>query len=392
MKRFMALIAAFFLCLQLVSCGMKLDGIGENKEPKVTENIDVPDITENLLNTETLPGDTDVMWSVCVDWMDFVRVNGIVYDGGFDSIEIDESRVGERIGEILYKVKSFYDNEEEFNQADKRDFSAAFRPIGCELFTVKDDENSIAVLDNGKYYLYSHEESDVIPFEVFGGESYSMPGSNDETRGVTINSFDHLCEAYGGQENIPEEILLRYSGDTLPNITLVIVELVSGWGGTEYGIEAVRKNGDNIHVSALQFDVDVDGDSAMHYWTFFIEIPKTDDKEVTVSVTQVKPLENDSELIKIPYETINNYICYDPKVDYSCYSGKPVVHRYTAEELVRSLGDYFGYSAFVRYCPSYNYWLVSMSRSNSSGTHIVDTVIRAADGKVISQIETYGCP
>ena len=46
------------------------------------------------------------------------------------------------------------ESEEELQQADKRDFTAAFRPIGSEIFAVKDDVNSIAVLHNGKYYLY----------------------------------------------------------------------------------------------------------------------------------------------------------------------------------------------------------------------------------------------
>ena len=63
--------------------------------------------------------------------------------------------MGEKIGEILYSFKSFYESKEELNEADKRDFTAAFRPIGCEIYAVKDDENSIAVLDDGKYYLYT---------------------------------------------------------------------------------------------------------------------------------------------------------------------------------------------------------------------------------------------
>jgi len=390
MKRFMVLFIGFLLCLQLVSCNLELEGIGENKGSEVRENVDIPAITENLLVTDTLPNDTDVMWSVCVDWCDFVRVGGIVYDGGFKNIEIDESRVGEHIGEILYKVKSSYDSEEEFNQADKRDYTAAFRPVGCAIFTVKGDEDSIAVLDRGKYYLYTHKENNAISFEVFGGENYYMPGSDDVTRGVTINSFDQLCEAYGGSENIPEDILLRYSDDILPNITLVIVQLVSGWGGTEYGIKSVSKSGDDLLVNAVKLNSDADGDSAMHYWTFFIEIPKTDDKKVIVEVDEYDPLAYDSELKKLTYEEISEFPLRVPGEDYGRYEGQAVLNKYAAEEVLCGMYNYTLINIDISYNPTYNYWITKHLKDNNAGTvNIVYTVIRAADGKCISQWEAH---
>ena len=142
-----ALIIALVLCLFMVSCREEYSCGGPMHE-----------ITENEETTASEETTEELMWSVCVDWMDFIRVNGVVYDGGWESIEVDESRIGEKLGEILYKVKSYYESEEELSQADKRDFTAAFRPIGSELFTVKDDENSIAVLHNGKYYLYTRND------------------------------------------------------------------------------------------------------------------------------------------------------------------------------------------------------------------------------------------
>ena len=135
------LIIALILCLLMISC----------REEYSCGGI-LPLITENEETTGEL------MWSVCVDWMDFIRVNGIVYDGGFENRTLDESLVGERLGEIQYKVKSYYESEEELQQANKRDFTAAFRPIGSEIFAVKDDEDSIAVLHNGKYYLYTRND------------------------------------------------------------------------------------------------------------------------------------------------------------------------------------------------------------------------------------------
>jgi len=387
MKRFLLCFVILALCVSMISCDELLAGIGNEsgEAEKTKENgiEPIPPETWYASDTETKES------MILVDWSDFVRVNGVNYNGKFENNILDESQIGEKLGEILYHVKSSYSSYEELEAAQKRDFTSWGRPIGCEIFAVKNDKDSIAVLDNGKYYLYTILDNASIPFEVFGGEGYSLPG--DKEKGITINTFDQLCEAYGGAENIPSEILNRYSGDTLSNITLIIVELVSGWGGTDFGISSVNKSGDDLLVDVVQFDSDADGDSAMHYWTFFIEIPKTDDKEVVISLNAVKPLALDASLASISSSEMSNYIYYDPEVDYSKYEGKAVYDKAVAEELVRSSGEYVGYSAYVRFCPTNNYWLVSLSRFGESSSHIVDAVVRAADGKIISQIEAIGC-
>ena len=142
MKRIFILIG-LILCLFMISCGEKIQCGGS-----------LPEVTESE-ETTAYPETTAEVTHILVDWMDFIRVNGKSYDGRWQNIEVEESRIGEKLGEIQYKVKSYYESEEELYQADKRDFTAAFRPIGCEIFAVKDDENSIAVLDGGKYYLYT---------------------------------------------------------------------------------------------------------------------------------------------------------------------------------------------------------------------------------------------
>lgn len=140
-----SLIIVLVLCFFMISC---------KEEPQCGGTLPEITVSESEETTEAAET-TEIMTNILVDWMDFIRVNGKVYDGGFENREIDESRVGEKLGEILYTVKSFYESEEEFRQADKRDFTAARRSIGSEIFAVKDDENSIAVLDDGKYYIYS---------------------------------------------------------------------------------------------------------------------------------------------------------------------------------------------------------------------------------------------
>ena len=137
------LLMSFFIisCQEEPQCG------GTLPEITVSESEEITQVAET----------GEIMTSILVDWSDFVRVNGVAYDGGWENREVDVSRIGEKLGEILYTVKSYYESEEEFHQADKRDFTAAFRPIGCKIFAVKDDENSIAVLDGDKYYLYTRD-------------------------------------------------------------------------------------------------------------------------------------------------------------------------------------------------------------------------------------------
>ena len=383
MKRFTALLVAALLCLSFSSC--ELEGIGNDGGREEAKNNVTPETTENVGI-----GNDETYVDICVDWMDFIKVNGITYDGGFESKEIDASRVGEKLGEILYTVKSNYSSQEEMNAASNRDFTAAFRPIGSEIFAVKDDDYSIAVLDNGKYYLYTHRVDNSISFEVFGGEgNYNLPSYGDKNVGFTINKSYQLGERFGGcEEHAPEFLAERYGGDKLNDITLVVVRLVSGWGGTEFGIRSVSKSGDDILVNAVQLDSDGDGDDAMHYWTFFIEIPKTDDKNVIVEVDKYDPLAYDSELKKVTYEELSEYHIQTPGEDYGSYEGPAVLNKYAAEEVLCGMYNYTLKDIEIFYNPTYNYWLAKHVRQKSEGGNTaVFTVIRAADGRCISSSE-----
>jgi hypothetical protein len=385
MKRFTALLISILLCLSFSSCD--LAGIGNDTfREQVKDNV-TPEMTEIHIQ-----GNEETYLDICVDWSDFVKVNGVSYDGHFENRVIDESRIGEKLGEILYTVKSNYSSQEEMNAASNRDFTAAFRPIGSEVFAVKDDKDSIAVLDNGKYYLYTYRVDNTIPFEVFGGEgNHNLPNYGDKNVGFTINKSYQLGERFGGcEEHAPEFLAERYGGDKLNDITLVVVRLVSGWGGTEFGIRSVSESGDDILVNAVQLDSDGDGDDAMHYWTFFIEIPKTDDKNVIVEVDKYDPLAYDSELKKLTYEEIAGYPLWVPGEDYGCYAGQAVLNKYAAEEVLCGMYNYTLGNIEIAYNPTYNFWIAQHTRGN--GTIVNDicyTVIRAADGKCISQWEDH---
>ncbi len=373
MKRILAL-SVLLICLTMISCNPTASESEETSS--VSETEEMTEIAET-----TGKGETHIL----VDWMDFIRVNGIAYDGGWENREVDKSRIGEKLGEILYTVKSYYENEEELNQADKRDFTASFRPIGSEIFTVKDDEDSIAVLEGGKYYLYSQRL--FVDFKVYGGERNALPSPDDNGFGVVVNSFAQLCEVFGGAQNVPDEIKTRYSGKALDDTTLIIVNMVSGWGGTEYGISSVRKVGSDFHIYALQFDSDADGDAAMHYWTFYIEIDKNRGENVVLQTDKCSPLKNDTQLETVSHDEISKFHLFVPGEDYGFYEGTPVTNRYAAEEVARGAYNYVLGDVTVRFNATYNYWLVKHIRTSADGIFDVYTIIRAADGKIISSAE-----
>ena len=385
MKRLFALLAAIFLCLPLVSC--ELDGIGNERGREEDKDHDIL-ITSPLIESGTLSAETEPIGEmILVDWMDFVRVNGESYDGGFENRVLEESRVGEKLGEILYRVKSSYSSHEEMNAASSRDFTAAFRPVGCEIFAVKDDENSIAVLDGGKYYLYTSGELYSVPFSAFGGEGYFFPGTDGTNRGASYNTFLQLCEAWGGAENIPANIKERYSGNAFSDITLVVVELVGSWGGVEFGIGSVSKKNDDLYVKAYELESAIADDEAIHTWTFFIEIPKTDNKKVEVAVEACDPLAVDPSLRIVTYEELVQHNVWVPGEDYGRYEGGAVLNKYAAEELLRGLYDYTPEDIAISYNPTYNYWITRHTRRERNGIYSVYTVIRVADGRNISQWE-----
>ena len=71
MKKLLVLVISLLLCASAVACDEIIDDIGqESTTPETTEQISV---------TETEPFYT----SILVDWSDFIRVGGVVYDGGW---------------------------------------------------------------------------------------------------------------------------------------------------------------------------------------------------------------------------------------------------------------------------------------------------------------------
>jgi hypothetical protein len=92
--------------------------------------------------------------NVVIDWVDFIKWDGIEYNGIYTAVLANESNLGEKIGEIQFTVA---DNVTNSNYKIKNG-DAAFHEKGTELFRVKGMNDLIAVKStstiNG-YQIYS---------------------------------------------------------------------------------------------------------------------------------------------------------------------------------------------------------------------------------------------
>ncbi len=167
MKKIFLLITAFLFCFLMISCDEVLPGIGDGSGEVAESEADI------LLSAESLPPQnydiTDVSfpettWQSVeievpdeIEWKNFVLVGGVMYSSDYMDTAADASMIGERLGEITYCVTTEAGTSEsqvDYAEAKKADFAAAYRDVGCGVYRVMGDENAIAVLDGGIYYLY----------------------------------------------------------------------------------------------------------------------------------------------------------------------------------------------------------------------------------------------
>ncbi len=137
-----------FVCIPFVACDEEIpEGSGKD--------IDVEYVPENTISLD--PEETHTR--ISVSWMDYVRIDDATYIGDWGDTTVDPSRIGECIGEIAHNPKHFYDSQAEYEADGKFNYSASYRSVGAEIYLIKDDPEVIAVLEGGKYYLYSKQES-----------------------------------------------------------------------------------------------------------------------------------------------------------------------------------------------------------------------------------------
>lgn len=99
-----------------------------------------------------------------IDWVDFVKINGKEYDALYSVIIADPRNIGEKIGEVKFKVSDNVSNP----SYRTKDGDAAFWNKGTEIFSVLDREDLIAIKDesivNGYRIYYSRSEDSNFNF------------------------------------------------------------------------------------------------------------------------------------------------------------------------------------------------------------------------------------
>ncbi|MCH6264543.1 hypothetical protein [Neobacillus citreus] len=95
-----------------------------------------------------------------IDWVDFVKWDGIEYDGIYSGVLADEEYLGDKIGTVKFKVADNVTNP----NYKIRNGDAAFHEKGTEIYAIKGVPQFIAVKSNreinGYRVYYSREDFD----------------------------------------------------------------------------------------------------------------------------------------------------------------------------------------------------------------------------------------
>ncbi|MEH7744627.1 hypothetical protein V7659_06165, partial [Neobacillus drentensis] len=93
-----------------------------------------------------------------IDWVDFIKWDDKEYDGIYSGVISDKKYIGEKLGEVKFKVA---DNVSDLEYKIKNG-DAAFHEKGTDIFTIKGEPNLIAVKSsraiNGYDIYYSRDE------------------------------------------------------------------------------------------------------------------------------------------------------------------------------------------------------------------------------------------
>jgi hypothetical protein len=96
-----------------------------------------------------------------IDWVDFIKVEGVMYDGVYSGVLADDKYIGEKIGEVKFRVA---DNVTNPNYKVKNG-DAAFHEKGTEIFAIKGQPGFLAVKSAGEINGYNvYYSRDVTEF------------------------------------------------------------------------------------------------------------------------------------------------------------------------------------------------------------------------------------
>lgn len=217
MKKTIGIVFAFILMLSFVGCN-KQPLNGHDVSPNPTKTADSNHMPEN--------GEKSLRYEVPVDWMDFIKLDGITYIGDWGVTEVSADRIGEMIGVITRGVPKVYtDSAGNVSSSEPENRSASLRGIGTKVFSVADNDKAVAALFDGKYYFYVSEEYTagfngerlyiMVNGELMVYERY-QPGTGDLTTKTVLDRFETETEI----EGIVWEV---YSTEEYPDLSYVLV-------------------------------------------------------------------------------------------------------------------------------------------------------------------------
>lgn len=89
-----------------------------------------------------------------ISWVDCVKVNGHKYYSEFERTSVENTLIGEKIGEVKFNVSKKVGNPSyKFRNGD-----ATYLEVGTEIYGLKSDNNAIAVKIDRQYYIYKLEK------------------------------------------------------------------------------------------------------------------------------------------------------------------------------------------------------------------------------------------
>ncbi|MBP7402362.1 MAG: hypothetical protein KBA30_07075 [Clostridia bacterium] len=85
-----------------------------------------------------------------IEWVDMVKIEGQLYRSEYVRVPVEQSEVGEKIGEVRFNVSEHVHN----GYYRFRNGDAAFLEAGTELFRLNSRDDGIAAKINESYFLY----------------------------------------------------------------------------------------------------------------------------------------------------------------------------------------------------------------------------------------------
>jgi hypothetical protein len=150
-----------------------------------------------------------------IDWVDFIKWDGVEYNGIYTAILADEKYIGEKLGTIKFKVADNVTNP----NYKIRNGDAAFHEKGTEIFTVKGQPSLIAVKDrqqiNGYKIYYSRDAEKEytwhfkhVPIEKVNEieffKLYTSDGNKIITKYVNKDEINHIMQLLLNSKESPE--------------------------------------------------------------------------------------------------------------------------------------------------------------------------------------------